>query len=369
MGVEITPYTASCIDGVRQFNQRLALGGEGEYQLPPDLRQFDDSAAGPIPWEGWLAVDDGVVRGGYLLRWQEFSFRGEIRKVAFYNLSVSEGAIDPAYAGVSMRMITNAVSRAPLMFALGMGGVEKRLPRFLRGFGWKLYEIPFQFRAVNPGAVVRNIAAIRSNALRRAAFDLAAVSGIAWASIGTLQAWRRKTGSHAGMRYEEVPDFASWAESVWNACGSCFAMIALRDGRNLDALYPKSMPRISRLKVFSGSALVGWAVVRNTQMKAHRQFGDLHVGTLVDCLSLPEHAPLVAEAAERFLEARGVDIIVSNQCCGLWREALADRGYLPGPSNFAVAVSRQLAKLLDPFDRNVSAVHLTRGDGDGPIHL
>jgi hypothetical protein len=369
MGVEIVRYTAPYIENVRQFNQRMALGGEGEYQLPTDLRQFEDSAGGPLPWEGWLAVQDDIVRGGYLLRWQDFSFAGEIRKVAFYNLSVSEGAIDPAFAPVSMRMITSATTRAPLTFALGMGGVDKRLPKFLHAFGWKLYEIPFLFRAVHPGRVVRNISAIRTTPLRRIAFNLAAFSGGASAGIHAIQAYRRKARKHPGLRYEEVPEFGGWADALWQVCASRFAMIGVRDSRALNALYPGTMPRISRLQVFSGASAIGWAVVLNTRMKGHKQFGDLHVGTLVDSLAIPQDAPVVAEAAERFLEARGVDIIISNQCFAAWRSALLDRGYFTGPSNFALASSRALTRSLDPFDRNVSQIQLTRGDGDGPIHL
>jgi hypothetical protein len=347
----------------------MAAGGEGEYQLPNDLRQFECSAGGPLPWEGWLAVDDGVVRGGYLLRRQEFSFHGEIRKLAFYNLSVSEGAINRAYAPVSRRMISSAVSHAPLTFALGMGGIHKRLPRFLHAFGWKLHEIPFLFRAVHPGKVVRNIQTIRTTFLRRAAFDLAAFTGAAWLGIGVVQAFRRRARKYSGIRYEEVPNFGDWADSVWADCSASFAMIGVRDSRALNELYPATMARITRLGVYSGNAVIGWAVVMSTQMKGHKQFGNLHVGTVVDLLSLPRNAGMVAEAADRFLEDAGVDIVVSNQCHEAFRRALLDRGFLEGPSNYALAASKGLTGLLEPFDRNVSQIHLTRGDGDGPIHL
>ena len=369
MGLEIARYTASCIENVRQFNRRMALGGRGQFQLPNDLRQFEESEGGPLPWEGWLAVHEGIVRGGYLLRWQDFSFRGEIRKLAFYCVSVSEGAIDPAYAAASVRMIASATSKAPLSFALGMGGVDATLPKILQALGWQLRALPFLFRAVNPGQVVRSLPAIRRTPLRRAAFDAAAFTGAAWAGLSAVHAFRRKVGKHAGMRHELTPQFDAWADSIWQACGASFAMIAVRDQRALNVLYPGTMPRISRLKVCSGASVVGWAVVLNTEMKNDKHFGNLHVGTLVDCLASAEHAPLVAEAAESFLENQGVDLIISNQSHHLWRSALLDRGYLEGPSNFALATSKGVTRLLDPFDQNLSQVHLTRGDGDGPIHL
>jgi len=43
MEVEIIPYTAEYVEEVRQFNQRMVRGGEGEFQLPCDLRQFEES--------------------------------------------------------------------------------------------------------------------------------------------------------------------------------------------------------------------------------------------------------------------------------------------------------------------------------------
>lgn len=369
MSVDVVPYTATYIGEVRQFNRRITIGGEGEFQLPENPREFEHSAGGPIPVECWLAVQDGIVRGGYLLRRQDFAFAGSIRNIAFYTLPVSEGAIDRVYAPVSIHMVTSATAKAPLMFALGMGGVNKRLPRFLHAFGWKLHEIPFLFRAVRPGRVLRNVTAIRTTPLRRVILDVAAFTGGAWVAIGALQALRHQAHPNDAVRYEETPEFGSWADSVWNACVDSYAMIGVRDSRALNALYPGTMSRITRLKVCSGRSVIGWAVVRNTQMKAHKDFGDLHVGTLVDCLAPLQEAPLIVKAAQRFLEGRGVNLIISNQCHESWRSALLGIGFLKGPSNFVLAASPGLSKLLDPFDGNVSRIHLTRGDGDGPIHL
>jgi hypothetical protein len=69
------------------------------------------------------------------------------------------------------------------------------------------------------------------------------------------------------------------------------------------------------------------------------------------------------------LRDRGVDLIVSNHLHHAWTKALADAGYLRGPSNFLFVVSPALAALLDPFEASADQMHMTRGDGDGPIHL
>lgn len=370
MSLEIVRYEESHVEGVRQFNRRIVTGGEGVYQLPTDLRHFEESARSPIPTECWLAIQDGVVRGGYLLRWQNFSFFGEIHKIAFYYLSVSEGAIDRKYASISISMVREVTTKAPLIFALGMGSVNARLPRFLHAFKWTLHEIPFVFRAVRPGSVVRNIPTIRTTRLRRILFDLAARTGAAGVGVGIMQRSRRRgVQRNPEMRYEVVSDFGPWADVVWNACAGSFAMIGVRDSRALNALYPAEMPRISRLRVSHRGSVIGWAVVRNSQMKKHKQFGNLHVGTIVDCLSLHQNAPLVSEAADEFLENRDVDLIVSNQSNECWKRALVHRGFLEGPSNYVIAASDGVRKLLEPFDRNRFQIHITRGDGHGYIHL
>ena len=114
---------------------------------------------------------------------------------------------------------------------------------------------------------------------------------------------------------------------------------------------------------------VGWSVLLDTPMSGHNQFGNLRVGTLCDCLALPGHVFDVAAAATLHLESAGVDVIVSNQAHVDWRRALGRCVFLSGPSNFLFAASPALAKLLEPFDRERERIHMTRGDGDGPIHL
>jgi hypothetical protein len=104
-------------------------------------------------------------------------------------------------------------------------------------------------------------------------------------------------------------------------------------------------------------------------MSGHKQFGSMRVGTIVDGLALPEHAPRVIAAAARCLEARGADVIVSNQAHAAWCSALKRAAFMRGPSNYVFAVSRQLAQRLHPFEVNQHKIHLNRGDGAGPIHL
>jgi hypothetical protein len=80
--------------------------------------------------------------------------------------------------------------------------------------------------------------------------------------------------------------------------------------------------------------------------------------------SLPQPVKL-----KTVLEARGVDLIVSNQSYAAWGAALQSAGFVQGPSNFRFAASREVAKLLDPLPTTMAHIHLTRGDGAGPVNL
>jgi hypothetical protein len=104
-------------------------------------------------------------------------------------------------------------------------------------------------------------------------------------------------------------------------------------------------------------------------MSDHKQFGNMRVGTLVDCFAKPDDARDVAACARDFLVEEGADLLISNQANEGWSQALKDCGFLEGPSNFPFLAAPKLAALLAPFQETAKGFHLTRGGGDGPIHL
>ena len=146
-------------------------------------------------------------------------------------------------------------------------------------------------------------------------------------------------------------------------------MIARRDCETLNIVYPSSSAKFLCYKVTRNRAVVGWAVLLDTQMVDNKYFGNLRVGSIVDCLASPENASSVVRAATKVLEERGVDLVVSNQSHAAWCLGLRDAGFLQGPSNYPFFASRELTKLLNPLQTNMAHCHFTRGDGDGPIHL
>jgi hypothetical protein len=319
------------------------------------------------------------VRGGYILRRQTFSVCGATLAAAHYRLPLSEGIVNRSYAMLGLRMVRDALSREPRLYGLGMGGWDKPLPQMLKRLGWTMCAVPFHFKVVHPFRFLRHIEALRTSPPRRAALDAAAFTGAGWLGMKALGLTRPLPSGPFNLE----PGFAPWADEVWERSRPAYALLAQRDAATLEQLYPPSDPRFLRVR-----AAGGWAVLLDTQMQSHKQFGDMRVGAIVDCLAPPGSAGAVIRAAASLLEQRGVDLIVSNQLHGAWRRALTESGFRTGPSNYLLALSPALAdaagggpdralrsceemrpqagvgklKLAPPF-------HINRGDGDGPIHL
>jgi len=359
MSIRIVPYTARHVAAVREFNRRL-IG-----DTPIEDLQFPET-----PDPGWLpgmelyvaveqeAHEDGAVRGGYILRRQRFSVSGETVAVAQYRLPVSEGAVNQAYATLDLRLVGDALAREPLLYALGMGGWDLPLPQMLKRLGWRMCAVPFHFKVVHPFRFLREIRALRTTPLRRLILDVAAYTGAGWLGLRLMGHGRRVRN----VKCETAASFSEWADAIWDRSHADYAMLAARNSGILDALYPPDDPRFLRIRPSRG-----WAVLLDTAMQDHKQFGSIRVGTIVDCLAPPEDAANVVRAATRTLEKRGVDLIVSNQLHADWCQALAGAGFRRGPSNFLIALSPALAALLEEAEDG--EFHINRGDGDGPIHL
>ncbi len=372
MAIEIRPFTQEHVPEVLAFNHRLAQNG-GKFQfrespIPSWLPRRDPI---PVYEEYFVAMEGAMVRGGYILKPQPFAVRGQVQGIANIQLPLSEGTFDNRYGMLGMQLLKDALAREPLLFGLGMGGLNQPFPRLLKIVKWRLIPCPFHFRVAHPFRFLREIKYLRQKRSRRLLLDALAFSGFGWFGFKALHKWKDWQGfqGSAGTKCQLVAEFSSWADVLWERARSHYALIAVRDAIILNTLYPASDERFLRLQVLRQGETIGWAVLLDTRMTDHKQFGNMRLGSLVDCLALPGSEPEVVVAATRLLLERGVDLIVSNQLHRAWREALDQAGFLQGPSNFVFAASPALAALLDPFEATVDQVHMTRGDGDGPIHL
>jgi hypothetical protein len=362
MAIVIEPYGTEHENAVRAFNRRLRDGGELDFEFPQAAvpHWLPPLPGRRIYQEYFVARDEAGVHGGYIIKRQGFAVRGADVDVGYYHLPLSEGIVNKTYSLLGSQLLLDALRRQPVMYALGMGGFDRPLPRMLQGIGWKMTAVPFLFKVVHGGRFLRHIRPLRGSVARRIALDALAFSGLGSLAIRAMQ----RTRAHP-VRFEQVSDFGDWTTDLWQRTRHEYAMVAARDADTLTALYPASSDRFTRVRVGEK----GWAVLLDTQMRDHKYFGDLRVGTIADCFAGPADAADVARAATAALEARGVDLIVSNQSHAAWIDALRAAGFREGPSNFIFAASRKLSAILDPFDQTMPGIHMTRGDGDGPIHL
>jgi hypothetical protein len=368
--LSVITFSAEWSGAVQEFNRRLTAGG-----LDPDLRfpeepkaEFPTAPEAPLRQEFFLAVEEGVVRGAYFLTLEPWSLAGRSCVLANYRLPLSEGLVDAAYRGVNLVLLRDALKRNPLLYCLGMGSYDRPLPRSLQALKWPMFATPFFFHAVRPCRVLRNLSALRDARWRRLAFDLAAFSGAGWALLKLALACRRRDRVRE-RRAKLEPEFGSWADALWEQVNNTYQALAVRDARLLNLRYPPADPRFLRLRVDGPGGPLGWAVLLVTGMVRHKHFGNLRVGALVDGLARPEHAGAVVRAAVEELKRRDVDLMISNQTHAAWRRALQRVGFLAGPSNRIFAASPKLAERLAPWEQAQSGLHLTRGDGAGPIHL
>jgi hypothetical protein len=372
MTVAIESFGEEHIPAVKEFNSRLSAAG-----IPLDLRFPEFSVSDWLPkighrrlyQENFIVLEDGTVRGGYRIKRQDFSFRGKIFPVDCFHWPMSEAVINKAYSWVFAFMLRHVQRNQPLLYSLGMGGSAKTLiPRMLDAAGWRTRTLPFFFKVNHPRRFLREVQAIRKTALGRWALDTAAWSGMGALAIRAIQSVRTASGPGTEDA-ERVHRFAAWADDLWEACKDQYAMIAVRDSESLNILYPGSNERFLSYKISRGKHTLGWVVLLDTRMQGNKYFGNMRVGTILDCLALPEDAWAVIRTATRILEKRRVDLTVSNQSQNDWSSAFRKTGFFAGPSNFSFGVSPDLSRLLSPFESAAAKVHMTRGDGEGPLHL
>jgi hypothetical protein len=370
LSFEIVPLEASHRSLVLAFNQRLRAGNAG-FQFPekPNDLGLPKAPGKNVYHDVYLAILDGTVRGGYALKTQPCSIAGKIRNIGNYQLPLSEGVIDPRFAIVGLKIYSDAIKRQPSLYSLGMGGITRPLPRMLAKMGWFVELVPFYFRILRAQSFFKNIVFLRNKRSVRLPLDTLRFTGLGWLGVLVarhLSAAPRTLGLlSGGTRYEVVSDFGPWADSIWKQASPTYALINVRDQAVLRILYPSEEKKFIRLRVSGTEGPIGWALVMKTQLKNHKQFGNMMLGSIVDVLALPGRETAVTAHATSHLEESGVDLIVSNQSHSSWKRALLASGFVSAPSNFGFACSPSLANEFASLNR----CHLNRGDGDGPINL
>ena len=174
MHIEIKPYTNRMIDAVIAFNKRIKKSGSvfrfPESNVPSWLPKIKNRT---IYQEYFLALEDkSVVRGGYVLKQQDFLLAGDILTVGVPQLPISEGIIDRRYNMVGLQLLTHSLERQPILYALGLGGYENSIHKIHKALGWYTFTIPFYFIVNHPYKFFRQIVYLRKTTLKKLLLDL-----------------------------------------------------------------------------------------------------------------------------------------------------------------------------------------------------
>lgn len=368
----IARYTEQHVSQVRAFDERLRLGGSPfQFGASPSPSDVFVGTANEIRSEHFLALDEGqTVRGAYTLVFHRLLIGGAAEQVAFLQIPISEGSVNPAFVAVGLLLLKDALRRSPLLFGLGMGGIDRPLPKLLRALGFLVCEVPFFFQVLRPRAFLRNATALRNRTYLRGVSQVAAVTGAGDIAFGLVNAARRLHAiPQRSLRVDPIAEFEAVTDEIWKAAAPNYSCISIRDRETLNYLYPTRDSRYHRLLVYERNHAAGWALVTLSQMRGHNHFGDMRVGAIVNCLANAGREDAVIGAASYYLRDHGVDLIVSNQLHPAWGRSFGRAGYLKYQSNFVFATSPALTSRIKAHDSALERVHMNRGDGDGAYNL
>jgi len=370
MAVRLESFSNEYIPAVEAFNARIASAVPYRVGTSP-LRERAEGERPAVWTETLLVVEGEDVRGSVMLQHQDFEIAGARRHTVNLQLPISEGLVDRRYAYLGMWIIQQVTARYPFAFCVGMGGLAQPLPRLLSALRWDSRLAPFLFFVHKPSRFLRELPLLHRDSKRHMAATLAAVSGAVYVAVRAAQAARAMR--HVGtprLIATKVDDWGPWADEVWEDARRGCSAIGLRTASGLRALYPLANDRILAFRLSQQGRDVGWVALMATRMHASNNFGSLYVGTMLDALALSGYERAAACAVRRLFGTLGTDISIANHTHTTWRTALREAGYFSGPSNYVVALSKELSaatRALGPD--GIERIHVTRGDGDGRLHL
>lgn len=373
MTIAVRRFNISDIPAIERLNGRLAASGLAHRVGREGPRHVKEPSLDrePIIARLYVAAEDGEIRGGVWLKEQLFWSEGRPARIGWTCYPVADSLINASSAGVPAGLLFSLLRQQPYLMGLGMGGHAGPFARVLAAARWDRSSVPFFFGLLHPSRVLRHLSYARTTAVRRLLADGLAYSGLASAGnkllAGACAAFRRRPAREYTSTV--VGRFDAWADELWERCRDAYGLIAVRDSRALNALYPEDFRSLTRLRVQQNGRDVGWICARSILAAGtwfERHFGALKLGILTDNLAQPTDATGVMEAGFRYLVDDGADVIVTYQSHPAWRAAAFNVGLLRGPSNCAFYRAPAVESLITKAAAQGRRYHLTYSDGDGP---
>jgi len=365
MAIRFEPLSNANLEAAKAFNVRLKQSGRVPFLLRESLPS-SNLEEGVIHARNYLAMEGDVARGGYMTVDYPSLLNGESLTVTNVQSPLSQSIFDNRYAMAPIQMVKQFLRHNPLCFVVGMGQQSNPLPRLLRASGWSVEPVPFFFRIHRPVRFLTGMPVLRSRWYKRVAASMAAYSGGGAVAAKLFQRSRVPLTREFSARREE--NWGDWAAEVWAEFSASTRFAVRRELSVLRELY-SATPRLRIHRVLRGEVTIGWSASFLTQMQNNSYFGNLLVGTILDCVARPDSLSHVAALADRAIAQEGADMVITNQSLSSWREAFSNAGFRSGPSIFQAALSPALTRVLSKKPVGDGIVHITRGDGDGRLHV
>jgi len=318
-----------------------------------------------------LTENKNAVRAGYTLKTQLFKVNNELMQIGYYYRPVSAGLYNKKYNICGILLLNDAQKKTPNLFGLGMGGYLEPLPQLFKSLNWNLKKIPFFFKICNPNSFLKNITYLKNTKLKSFLISFALNTGLGWCLIKAtsiiLSLINFRLEKNFFLEVKEITSFDKEINLVWENTKKYYSFIAVRNSEYLKILY--SEEKFIKLKFIENNEIVGWTVSLFSELNNHNYFGNMKLGSIVDCLALKGYEKNIIKKTSDILKNKGADLIVSNQSHIFWKKAFKINSFISGPSNYVFASSKILSEKIATNEKQKNHLHLTRGDGDGPINL
>ena len=350
---------------IDNFNKELHSHGFS-FNLPQHNEKLSNKNNFIFERRFILTENNNIIRAGYNLKYQWFKVNEELLQLGYYYNPVTAGLFNKKYNICGILLLNDANKKKSDLFSLGMGGYSEPLPKLLKSMSWNLEKIPFFFKILDPNAFLKNIMYLKNTKIKSIILEILTISGLGWLGIRFINlinyilnfSMKKKEISS-----EEIKIADESFDEIWENGKSHSSFIAVRNAKYLNELY--SSERFIKLKFSHNDKIIGWSISLCTKLNNHKQFGNMKLGSIVDCFSLKSYEIEIIDITSQILKKKGSNLIVSNQSHDYWQNAFRKNKFLRGVSNFVFASSKSLNNKI----KIKNFMHITRGDGDGPINL
>ena len=296
----------------------------------------------------WILVEGEEIVGSVFSKLQKYVVEGKLCDVYFIKYPVTLAVVDKNYIHCPIQLILAIRKKFAYSFLLGMGGINSRTAKIFSKFGFLIHDIPFLLKPINYLSLFFN----NPYSLRFFPF---------FSDLKIPKLLRRENDN--GYEVREVDEFSLTAfDNRYD--DASFSL--LRNAKLINSQAPHYLEYFKKLSVLFEDFEVAHFTLFVSNCRAHKYFGNLKIGVLLDWVILDENPSVrkIFRELNNYLRSLGVDVIMANVGNSKHILGLKNNRWFSLKSNFAIGLSPKLANCISE-----SRLLITRLDGDGPINL